>query len=279
MTSKALLLTCASLFAAFSVSAQDATNSVPHASTSPFVAPAPKTAPVLEKKDSFYDTYLAMRLSAGLTFVKTSMDKTHVPYDSAGENNFLGNINNLNENDMSDFGIILRYEISPYIALQFSTGTTIDLEMWNNERESRDANFDADGKTFEVLFMYPFDEYYVTPYVGLGFTLLDFSIDYNNWWHYGWGSPDAYDQYSSTYESNISRWMILDPPSSAFAFTLGISADLWRHIQFDLFYRITNADDCKIEFRRVEYGHSRHMLNGYVPMDYSSFGIALRGVF
>ena len=236
----------------------------------------------LEEPDSLYDLLIAERLSLGVNYISTSMDSTHVPYDRTQTANFLGNINNLSEDDMDGFGFVARYDLCRFVALQLSTGTHIELGMWNNEHESRDANFVADGTTYEVLLMCPIDSIYTTLFVGLGMTSFSCEIDYNNWWHYGWDSPKSYEKYgkgSKEDRNGTSRWMKLTEPSSAFSFTAGVSVRLWRHVDADVFYRMIDMDDCKIEFDRKEGANSHKMRDGHIPLKCSSYGVALRAVF
>ena len=236
----------------------------------------------LERNDSFYDRFIAERLSVGAAYSVTSMKKNRVPYDPAQEHNFLGNINNLDESDMGGIGVVARYEICPYLAVQFSNETHFELGMWNKDHESRDADFVAKGNTYEALLMYPIDSIYCTPYIGLGITDLSCSIDYNDWWHWGWGSPADYAAYghgSTEPRNGNTRWMFLADPSSAFTFSAGVTVRLWRHAHLDLFYRMIDADDIPITFRRREGRVLRVIRSGYIPLECSSFGGALRVVF
>ena len=183
---------------------------------------------------------------------------------------------------MDGVGVVVRYNVCPYVAFQFSKGTEIELGMWNNEDESRDANFTAEGPTYEVLLMYPIQKIHLTPYVGLGYTDLSCGIDYNNWWHYGWSSPDDYDRYgngSTENRNGTSRWMTIEEPGSAITLSLGITAHVWRYAQLDVFYRTLDVDDAKLSFDRHAGHVSRHMRDGYVPLECSSWGVALRAVF
>ena len=244
-----------------------------------------KTVPsssLLGDDESLYDLLIAKRLSVGASFSSVSMKKTHVPYDPGKNANFLGNINRLEESDRNGFGVVVRYEICPYVGFQFSNDLHAELGMWNKENESRDANFVLDGYTYEVLLMVPIDAIRLTPYIGLGYTDLSCSIEYNNWWHYGWSSPADYDAYgngSTVPRNEVTRWIEVEEPSSAFTFSAGVSLKLFRYAQLDLFYRTVRADDASIEFRRGIRTATGHMLDGYVPLECSTFGGALRVVF
>ena len=235
-----------------------------------------------EDDDSLYDLLIAKRLSVGASYSRASMKTTHVPYDPSKEANFLGNINRLEESDMNGIGVVVRYELFPYIGFQFSNDLHAELGMWNKENESRDADFVLDGYTYELLLMVPIDAIRLTPYIGLGYTDLSCSIEYNNWWHYGWSSPADYDTYGSgshAPRNDVTRWILVDEPSAAFTFSAGVGVKLFRYAQLDLFYRTIAADDAKIEFRRGIRGTTAHMLDGYVPLKCSTFGGALRVVF
>lgn len=232
--------------------------------------------------DSLYDLLIAKRLSVGASFSCASMKTTHVPYDPSKEANFLGNVNRLEESDMNGFGVVVRYEICPYIGFQFSNDLHAELGMWNKENESRDADFVLDGYTYELMLLVPIDVIRLTPYVGLGYTDISCEIEYNNWWHYGWSSPTDYDAYgrgSTLPRNEVTRWIVVEEPSSAFTFTAGVSLKLFRYAQLDFFYRTISADDVQIEFRRGIRGSTGHMLNGHVPLECSTFGGALRVVF
>lgn len=289
-----LFTTAATLTAQNAPAAAAPVSAAPAAATARPFAPqgreAARTAPrrteeplELEKSNSFYDLLVAEKLSVGAVYVQTKMDKTHVPFDPSQEGNFLGNINNLEEDEMGGLGFVVRYNLCRYVGLQVSSGTHIELGMWNNEHESRDANFVADGMTYELLLMCPIDAIRTTPFIGLGMTKFSCEIDYNNWWHYGWSSPRDYDAYghgSTENRNGTSRWMKLtDEPSDAFSFTAGLSFRLFRYAQVDVFYRTIDMDDCLIEFDRKAANNVQKMRSGYVPLKCSSYGVALRAVF
>ena len=253
----------------------------------PAARPVPATRrdaalPPSPEKRSAYDNLLAEKLSVGVSLSSASMDKTHVPYDPHQEANFLGNINRLDESDMNGVGVVVRYAPCPYLAVQFSNDLHAELGMWNNENESRDANFVLEGFTYELLLMLPIEKLRLTPYVGLGYTDLSCSIDYNGWWHYGWDSPASYNTYangSKEPRNSVTRWMEVDEPSSAFTFSAGVSVQLWRYAQLDLFWRTMSIDDADISFYRDVGGTRVPMREGYVPLECSTYGGALRVVF
>lgn len=244
-----------------------------------------ETRRVVESWDDGFDWYgtlFANRLSVGVAVSGSSMKKTRVPYDPTQENNFLGNINYLDESDMNGVGVVVRYELCPYLAFQFSNDLHAELGMWNHDHESRDADFVVDGNTYEALLMCPIDSIRCTPYVGLGVTDLSCSIDYNNWWHLGWSSPSDYDVYangSTAARNSVSRQMIVSEPSSAFTLSVGVTVKLQRHIQLDVFYRKISADDATVDFSKVFGTVSKHMRDGYVPLECSCYGGAVRFVF
>ncbi|MGI6496141.1 MAG: hypothetical protein ACOX5G_08650 [Kiritimatiellia bacterium] len=234
------------------------------------------------REDSFYNRFVAERVSVGVLYSATSMDKTHVPYDPTKAGNFLGNINRLSEDDMEGLGVMVRVNLCDYFALQLSTGTHIELGMWNNDDLMRDATFVADGVAYEALVMYPVDirQVRIIPYVGLGWTDFSCSIDYDNWWHYGWSSPKDYDRYgngSTEPRHDVMRWMEFKEPGMAVSFSLGASVRLCRYAYLDLFYRMIDADDGSIWFWRSDTAVARR--EGYIPLACDSYGIALRALF
>ena len=241
-----------------------------------------RVAEELDSGNSFYDRFIADRISVGAVYSVTSMKKTHVPYDPTQEKNFLGNINNLDESDMDGIGVVVRLKLCPYFALQFENDLHFELGMWNIDNQSRDADFVAKGLTYEALLMLPIDSIRCTPYIGLGVTDLSCSIDYNNWWHWGWSSPADYETYghgSTDPRNSTSRWMMVEDPSSAFTLSAGVTIKLWRYAELDFFYRTVQADDVPIAFKRGVRNARGTVRTGYIPVECSSFGGALRVVF
>lgn len=253
---------------------------------------APQTAPAhlrygfrenapIEDDGSFYDTFIKGRLHIGLSYTKMSMDETSTPHEKA----YLGNLDTLKEDDTGKAGITIKYDFCDYAAIMFAYDMSAKLSAWNNSSESTDGSLELDGYTLQAIGQYPWEavegKVTATPYVGLGFASFSADWSYAPWWHYGWGSPDAYSNAgnsSNEPHNGYSRWMIPEDPSAALTYSIGVVLQLYRHVDIDIFYRVVDLDDVKAKFRT--YGtDGRVVKTGAFPASFSAFGIALKYVF
>jgi opacity protein-like surface antigen len=231
--------------------------------------------------ESFYDSYIRGRLHVGVSMTSSSAKTTTAPADTF----FLGNLNHMKPEERNEKGLNLQYDINDYIALSFANDTHLGVSLWNHYDESTDGSIEIDGMLFQVLLQYPFrfsdNARALTPYVGCGLMKLSTKWTDASWWHYGWSSPSDYKRYGDGSEDphdGYSRWMILEEPSWAYAFSIGLSFQVLAHLDLDFFYRRVAVDDIDATF------HIRHptgiiLREGSFPVDFSTLGFALRFVF
>ena len=233
------------------------------------------------EEDSFYDSFIKGKLHLGASYTTSAAKTTTAP---AGEY-YLGNLNNLKEEDMAGIGVNIQYDLCDYIGLSFATDTHVELAAWNQINESTDGSIVMDGMLYQIIVQYPFRftdyGFTLTPYVGLGIMDLSTEWSYANWWHYGWSTPDDYKHYGNGAKkphNGYSRWMVLEEPSNPFTFTLGLAFRLLEHLDIDVFYRQVSVDDIQATFHTGK-ANGPVMREGSFPAEFSTFGAALRYVF
>lgn len=231
--------------------------------------------------DTLYGRFVKGRLHIGVSYASLSMDKTTTPH----EKSFLGNLDTLKEDDTSAVGLSLKYDLCDYIAVVFADDIDASLSAWNYTSASTDGSLELDGYSLMLMGQYPLEVpslmTVAVPYLGAGFSDISASWSYKPWWHWGWASPEDYDNYSdgaAKPHNGYSRWMIPSSPSKAFTFTAGVSLVISRHLDFDLSYRMVDLDDVSAKFRsRSPTGHI--VREGAFPAKFSAFCAAIRYVF
>ena len=232
--------------------------------------------------EGFYEQWIEWRLSLGITLAKARVRHRHVPYDPEQEHNFLGNINDMREHGDVALGLVARYEILPWIAVEAANDMRADLDARNNDGLSCDGTLVLRGWRVQALIFWPEPQWIVRPYVGLGFEHVDASFRHAPWWHYGWSSPEAYEEQghgSKSPHNGVTRTMIVKNPGFAPAVSLGATVGLHRYAQLDAFVRWTDFDDAETVFRRREGDREYTMRTGAFPAKHTVYGIALSAVF
>lgn len=228
---------------------------------------------------SFFDKYVANRVHLGLSYTHSMASKT-----SAGAHSyFLGYLDTLKEESSDGIGLALQYDISDYFGILFANDAHLELSAWNNGNESTDGTLELDGMTLMGLGQYPFvfpeQRLDITPYAGLGITMIDASWSHEAWWHYGWPSPAEYAANGSPRRRHgRSRWMCVDDPSPALTLTLGVAARYYTHFEFNVFYRYVNVEDIDATFR-YDSTSGRICKTGSFPAKFSSLGASISYIF
>ena len=238
------------------------------------------------EEESFYGSYIKGRLHIGASFTSSTAKETSAPAGTT----YLGNLDDLREEDMNGIGFNIQYDLCDYVAIAFANDMHVEHAVWNKPTpehpyESTDGNLILDGMLYQVILQCPFrffdGDLAFTPYVGFGITDIKAKWDYAPWWHYGWSSPADYEYYgggSKVPRKGNSRWMILEEPSTAFTFSAGVSVQILAHLELDFFYRKVSVDDIDATFhRRKPSGPIERV--GYFPAEFSTLSLAVRYVF
>ncbi len=238
------------------------------------------------EEKSFYETFIKGKVHVGVSFTTSTAKETKAPDGTC----YLGNLDELREDEMTGIGFNIQYDLCDYIALSFANDMHVEHAVWNrpteaHAAESTDGNLILEGMLYQVILQCPFrfsdNAWALTPYVGVGITDIKAKWDHAAWWHYGWSSPADYEAYgrgSTAPRKGNSRWMVLEEPSSAFTFTAGLSVQILAHLDLDFFYRMVSVDDIDAKFhRRKPTGPVER--EGYFPAEFSTIGFGLRYVF
>lgn len=230
----------------------------------------------------FYEQWIAWRLSLGVALTRARVKHTYVKYDPSQENNFLGNLNDMHLDGGTAYGLVARYEITSWIAVEWANDFQAELDALNHDGDSCDGTLKLRGWRAQAL-VYALDpQWIVRPYLGLGAERVSASFQHSPWWHYGWSSPEDYRRYgngSKTPRNGVMRIMEVEDPGYAPAITLGATACLHRHVQLDAFMRWCDSDDARATFRRREGTQEHIARTGSFPTSHTVYGLALSAIF
>ena len=233
-------------------------------------------------RPSFAETWIAGRLAVGPAVSRISVRDRHVPYDPEQPRNFLGNINDMQEDGCTGLGISVRYALLPWLAVEASGPGRADLRACNKDGESCDGTLRLRTWGARFLLRWPAEDWWVNPYAGFGFEHVSASFKHAPWWNFGWSSPEDYEKYgngSKQPHNDASRRMELSSPGLTPCFSLGAAVRLHANAELDLFGSWTDSDDVDVVFHRTDGGFTRPMRSGAFPTKHVSYGVALRYVF
>ena len=277
----------AAALAAFLVSAPAArADMAAPAARADMAAPAARSdmaapAAALEEP-SFYDDWIAGRLSLGVSLARGRVRHRHVPYDPKQENNFLGNINDMAEHGDAAVGFVVRYSLLPWLAVEAANDFRADLDARNMDGDSCDGTLRLRSWRAQAILLWPDESWAVRPWIGLGAEDVSASFAHADWWHLGWSSPESYARYgggSKELRNGAERTMSVDDPGLSPVVSGGVSIRLCQHASLDAFARWTDCNDADVVFTRREGRREKTMRTGAFPAEHVAFGVALRAVF
>lgn len=247
--------------------------------TRPAQRPHREAAPVEEH--SFLDEWISGRLSIGLSFAKATVRHRHVTYDPAGERNFLGNINDMQEHGDTAAGLVIRYNIAPWLAIEGANDFRADLDACNMDGDTCDGTLKLRSWRAQAILTWPDETWIVRPWAGIGFEDVSASFDHSPWWHYGWSSPADYSRYGgdTTPRNGVTRTMHVEDPGISPILSCGITAGIWENLHLDIFARWTDCDDVSAKFVRSTSRDGKPLRTGAFPAEHVAFGAALRYEF
>ena len=258
-----------------------ATFAAPPANARRISRPERTPQPTMEEP-SLADEWISERLSLGISVAKASVRHRHVTYDPTQGNNFLGNINDMEEHDDVAYGLVIRYVFTPWLALEAADDFRADLDACNMDGDSCDGTVKLRSWRVQAILSWPEESWIVRPWAGIGVENVTASFSHSPWWHYGWSSPEDYRRYGNSSReprNGVTRTMSVDDPGLSPVFSAGITAELHRHVQLDVFARWTDCDDVDAEFTRTVGRRRYHMLDGSFPAEHIVYGAAIRAVF
>ena len=248
-----------------------------------FAAPPAHAAPdpaVPVAAPDFYDEYIAYRLSIGVAYVHASMrdESGALTTSDEGTRTFLGHIDRLSDDTMGGAAFLVRYECTRNLAVEIGVNPEFSLGTWNDNLSGSDGSFKFRTVYAALHLEYPIEEYCIAPYAGIGIVHTTASMSTAEWWRKGYVSPSAWRHRGE--RAATSRDMSVDDPSVGLVLSLGLTADLWRHVSADVFYRYFATGDADADvYCHYTNGGTLHSATGKFPTDHALFGAALRLVF
>jgi hypothetical protein len=115
----------------------------------------------------------------------------------------------------------------------------------------------------------------LTPFAGLGYTMMSVSMDTEPWWALGYSSPAQYEQLGSPgYSMNGYHRSFEVSDTQAVVYMLGASAQITDHLSMNVLW--TQAD---VNIDAAFYLRGKLGGTGTIPFHYSSLGLDLRYLF
>lgn len=152
------------------------------------------------------------------------------------------------------------------------------------------AVMDNDGSLYWDSFMlgvtvrHHFKKWRIAPYAVAGLTWNWARFDENNWWHYGYGSPQEFDDYSagkppSDWKTATRRKRTMQPENSfGWAFGFGLDFFLTEHLALNLDARWHKADT-EVHYRTRIGGVNQIDRHFTYDLDTVSYSVGLRWFF
>lgn len=232
----------------------------------------------------FYDSHICNHLEIGLRWGYPLLDKP-TKYDASLEWGFIGTISELKEQvPWYPYNVVISYNFNEWFALGFAWDSlTVTAHTQHTLDKHNDGEFTTKGPTLTAILTIPdILDNQLVPYGEIGFNYASAKFDANQWWEYGYPSPDEYKALNcpdSLYQGKHRR--IDTKADTKFGLVLGIGAKyyLTEHFCLDLSYRHISADaKCHYYFRKA--GRKVHDTGiTKLPLDYSLFAFGVRYAF
>lgn len=194
----------------------------------------------------FFDEWIAGKLSIGLSVSSVSLTDNKRPPNR--EQDFLGNINELKQEDSVQVFPTVNYRPIEYLLLGLSYAKVEARTMNFNNHES-DGNASLKGPVFTAEAAYPLWDELAIPHVGLGLAFLAGDFDEDDWWGAGYGAPEDYE--IAGHDKNRyfrHRYIDVDDQTCAF-FNIGVSCRPIKNLLLDVSYRKLSLDpDCEFGY-------------------------------
>jgi opacity protein-like surface antigen len=250
-------------------------------------------APAMAETENSYDSdwcnqFLANRLEVGLRWTYFSLT------DPKKDSGFLGSIDELEEDQVSNPYPYLRYYFTKYLGLEVgydqlraitrkNTTPPTDFPDYKKSKDS-DGTLNLEGPVLELLARYPNNSRF-TPYAGVGVIFYSAEFEMESWWHNG---------FDSYYDPSLQEWIDAGKPewpnggyrrtislsdTTAYLVSGGCAVKIWQQIEIDAEVRYTQAD-ADAHYALSYYGNvvdDRGTSN--FPLDNTAWQVSLKYVF
>ena len=220
--------------------------------------------------DDFYENWIKGKLSIGLTYSIFRLTDGDRPANR--EDDFLGNINELQDAHENNIFPILEYQACDYLNLGL-TYTKIGARTMNFNNHESDGDAELKGPVIIAELTYPLWEKRLHPHIGLGVAFLKGDFNEDTWWNLGYASPESWEAYGKPTKKtrqNHYRDIEVDDQTKVF-FTAGLSYRPHPHVKLDVSYRRISLDpDCNFAY---DYGsnHGGRAIRNYGDFDMSGY--------
>lgn len=256
------------------------------AASNPALAQQEQQISADENSPTFYDTYIAEKLSVGVRvghrFLTDSDSGQEGGWEGSGT--YLGTIYAIDEAPDYIPHIFASYAFTEYLSIELAydniKGETLATSIQHPATGTKsDGDVSLTGFTFTVMGSYP-NESKFTPYAGLGFGYFQGDFEETDHWGLGYYSEPHYVDLGSpgTPYNGRRKWMDIDD-TVAFLITFGTKYDLSKNFYLDASFQYIMVE-ADATYRKSEYEiEADHASYGTFPLDNISLRLGIGYTF
>ena len=227
---------------------------------------------------SFYDDWIANKLSIGLRLSKNSLTDAERPGNY--EEDFVGAIYKLDDVDDVFVAPELRYEPIRFVRLVLGWDSVAGkTRNFNTENHHSDGNATMSGPVLLAEGVCPVYEDYLSFHAGIGAAFGHGGFDHVTWWHLGYSSRDSWEYYGSPNKlrGNHYRQIYVDD-EVGLVLSGGVSCRPFERLEIDLSVRYIRLEpDCHWGYL-YKSGFDEHQ-TGEFTLDHLSVSLLAAYVF
>ncbi|MFO7536111.1 MAG: hypothetical protein R6X19_10610 [Kiritimatiellia bacterium] len=232
------------------------------------------------------DPPLEEHLRIGLRFRQSYLHDHSRSIDNA----YRGSITELNsqEDESPLTPLTIEWLFNPYIGTQLTweqvraeTGTSQATEALNHS----DGNISLFGPALTLKLRCP-NQTRLTPFIGLGYSLLAANFKHNPVWHNGFGGFTREADYDAWVAAGRPPWpnkgyrrTITLEDASAWLLTCGLEIQITDQLDVNLFAQVMDVDGTDLTQRLSLYEKITETKHGTFPMSNTSYGLGVRWTF
>lgn len=221
-----------------------------------------------EAKD-FYDTFIHKKLSFGVTRTDFKLTDTERPADPSNQETFVGNVNQLFDEDSESYDLSVTYRLCDYLQIGYMNGEVRARTMnFNNHLSDGCAVMKGPMLTLELS--YPFLDDMFIPHAGVGYAFWKAHFETDDWWGLGYASPESYEYYGRPKTVFIRHRVINMKSKDIQYFTAGLTFRPLDWLAFDVSYRALEVTS-ECEFGYARGGQYWHMKDGEFTLDHETW--------
>lgn len=232
-----------------------------------------------EQHENRFLAFLEDRLELGSRINTFSLD--------TASGSFIGTINGLEEDQTRTPVLFFDWFFTPFLGIDL-TWDKVAATTRTFTHAASDGSVEMEGHVISLVGRYPFDvdmrnrSMTVSPYAGIGLAFMSARFNAAGWWHYGFATPEAYDQWVASGspadpDNEYTRTMSVTDDTGV-ALSFGCAFEVWNDLSVDLCLRTIGADTDAIFVRSYSNGNSETTY-GRFPMSHKIYSLGVRYSF